>query len=103
MRRSLLFLLSLFLCSAVLAGQSKVEPRRKRAETVFREAQRVLIQNRNADKASSLFSKAAEIDPTYPAPLFNLGVIAQAKEDWDGAIKWYTKFLSLDSKTKWAD
>jgi Flp pilus assembly protein TadD len=42
------------------------------------------------------FLKAVSLDPSYALPYYNLGVLAEADEDWDSAIKYFEQFRKLD-------
>jgi tetratricopeptide (TPR) repeat protein len=45
------------------------------------------------------FTKAVEQDKSYPLPYYNLGVLSEAEEDWDGAIRYFEQFRRLDSES----
>lgn len=48
------------------------------------------------------FLKAASQDASYPLPLYNLGVLAEADEDWDAAIRYFEQFRRLDTGSEFS-
>lgn len=48
------------------------------------------------DGAAAAFRRAAELAPSRPGPLNNLGNLAYLKRDFDGAIAWWSKSLTAD-------
>ena len=46
--------------------------------------------------AESLFTHALTIDPNQMFALFNLGVVAEGREDWDQAIEYFHKVMKLN-------
>jgi tetratricopeptide (TPR) repeat protein len=65
-------------------------------------AQRVLVDLHDPARARAGFLKAIEEDTTYPAPRFNLGVLAAAQERWAEAIRWFEEYLEFDATSEWA-
>lgn len=46
--------------------------------------------------AESLFTHALTIDPKQMFALFNLGIVAESREDWAGAIKYFHQVMQLN-------
>ena len=46
--------------------------------------------------ARAAFLRAAELDPSRPGPLNNLGNLAYLAKDFDGAVSWWEKSLAAD-------
>ena len=46
--------------------------------------------------AESLFTHALEIDPKQVFALFNLGIVAESREDWNGAIEFFHRVMELN-------
>jgi len=42
------------------------------------------------------FLMAVSQEPTYPRPYYNLGVLAEADEEWDAARRYFEQFRQLD-------
>ena len=57
-----------------------------------------LIDNGQLDEADSLLVKLADKYPDLAAPLYNLGVISEAKKDVDGAIGFYNQAIEADKR-----
>jgi cytochrome c-type biogenesis protein CcmH/NrfG len=43
----------------------------------------------DAATAEGLFKRALELDPSQPVALFNLGIVAESRNDFEGALKFY--------------
>jgi tetratricopeptide (TPR) repeat protein len=79
------------------SGQATISSQRSNAQEIFQETLTGLIQDGDRAKARAGFLEAARTDPTYALPRFNLGVLAEADEQWDAAIRSFEEFLSLSS------
>lgn len=92
-------------CAAVLvfgawrsaAGQAMLSPERARASKTMLAAERALFVNKDPTAARAEFMAALQQDSTFAAPRFNLGVLAEAEEQWSDAAKWFAEYLRHDS------
>lgn len=81
---------------------------RQKAQATFRQTLARFARDRNLTLARQGFLAAAQMDPSYPQPHFNLGVLAESEEKWDEAGKAYADCLrrqpeaELKSKTEQA-
>src|SRR5687767_1469740 len=82
-----------------LLGQRSL---RERSALMVRSAQRDVIKRGNVENAKVSLHAAAMLDPTYASPLFNLGILALAEEEWDAAKRWFEGFLARDNTSEWA-
>jgi len=105
MSESLRFLAAAALVAALPASataqRAPSAPRRAAAATMLA-AQRSLIVDRDPGAAKAGFQSAIRQDPTFAAPRFNLGVLAEAREEWGEAAKWFGEYLALDSTSSWS-
>ena len=88
--------------SVTAEQQAQQSGARARAKAAMQSAERDLVERHSPESALANFRRAIELDPSFPAPRFNLGVLAEAQEDWDGAIEWFQQYLILDADSKWA-
>ena len=57
----------------------------------------------NRKEAVGMLERARLKDPTYPAPVMNLGVIAKAEGNEDQARKLFDAYLRLDPSSRWSE
>lgn len=62
----------------------------------------LFITDKNISSAREGFQRVLKIDPTYPQPRFNLGVLAEAEDNRDETLKWFTEYLKLDQTSRYA-
>jgi hypothetical protein len=74
--------------AVILQGVTEREPKNARA---WRALGTALLRTKEFDKSEAAFRKALELEPSSPAPLYNLGVLAAARGDKDGAFDWMRK------------
>jgi hypothetical protein len=72
----------------ILAVVVQREPQNGRAWRTLGQTQQGLKQ---LDSAIEAYRKALEVEPTMPAPLYNLGVLYAAKDDAEQAFAWLGK------------
>jgi tetratricopeptide (TPR) repeat protein len=48
------------------------------------------------NRARQGFAKSVDQDRSYSLPYYNLGVLAEADEDWETAIRYFEQFIALD-------
>lgn len=46
--------------------------------------------------AESLFNRALAIDPKQMFALFNLGIVAESRSDWNGAVRYFHQVMELN-------
>jgi tetratricopeptide (TPR) repeat protein len=68
---------------------------RAQARAVFQQTLAGLAQNGSRKKAQAGFLRVIALDPGYALPYFNLGLLAEADEDWGVAISDFNRFLTL--------
>lgn len=92
----------LFICLFQIAVAQKIETdERRKAKLTFRQTLNQLAKDKDRAKASKGFLAAIKEDNTYALPRYNLGVMAEADERWDDAIKWFEEFLKLSDDAKY--
>jgi len=74
--------------AVVFQGVTEREPKNARA---WRALGTALLRTKAFDKSEAAFRKSLELEPSSPAPLYNLGVLAAARGDRDAAVEWMRK------------
>jgi len=69
---------------------------REKATAQFKIALLRFQNNGSIDQARGGFMDALKIDPAYPEPHYNLGILAAREEKWDEAVAWLTEYRNLD-------
>ena len=64
------------------------------ANTLRTEA--AFLRDHDAEKAEIGFLHSTRITPGYAPPWFDLGVLAESRQDWGGAIKLFQHYLTLE-------
>src|SRR5271167_4164746 len=59
---------------------------RERARVAFQQAMTDFYHDHSLEKFREKLSQVISVDPTYPQPYFNLGVLAASDRDWSTAI-----------------
>jgi hypothetical protein len=70
--------------------------RRKRAEVLNTQAM-ALQDERRLKEASALFLEAAAADPTWAAPLYNLGLLFKRERNWRLSAKYNRRATKIDT------
>ncbi len=79
-----------------------ITPQRKKAQDDFLSVIERFLFDKNVPVAREGFVRVLQIDPTYPHPRFNLGVLAEAENNRKDAIKWFTEYLKFDQTSRYA-
>ncbi len=87
-----LLCLSTLIPTAAIAGRSEASAALRKTLDAYR-------SDGDAGAARVGFLEALEIDPTYPSPQFNLGVLAQEQRRWAEAVKWFESFLAVEPRS----
>jgi Flp pilus assembly protein TadD len=95
-----MFLVLLPLVSA--EGQVSSAQSQQKARELFMLTSAQFIAAKDRVKAREGYTEAIKLYPPYPQPRYNLAVLAEADENWDEAIKWFTDFLRFDAKSAYA-
>jgi tetratricopeptide (TPR) repeat protein len=86
---------------ALFAQQAEISPR-THARATFQETLARYLFDQDRGKAREGFLLSLQQDPTYALPHYNLGVLAEAEEDWNDAITYFEDFLRLDQMSTYA-
>jgi tetratricopeptide (TPR) repeat protein len=70
------------------------------AAQVFRETLNRFSRTHDKTEAAAGFHKSADLDPNYQAPRYNLGILAEAQEDWESAAKWFKSVIEIDAASE---
>ena len=87
---------------ATESAATAITPQRKKAQDEFLSVIERFLSDKNVAIAREGFSRVIQIDPTYPQPRFNLGVLAEAENNRVEAIKWFTEYLEFDRSSRYA-
>jgi tetratricopeptide (TPR) repeat protein len=90
------------LSAGATSAQTPAQAQRKKAREVFLLTSAQFLEDKDRSRAREGYLQAIRIDPTYPQPRYNLGVLAEADEDWTEAAKWFTEYLRLDNLSSYA-
>lgn len=60
------------------------------------------IEDGDIKLSRNLLEESLAASPNFAAPKYNLGLLAEAEEDWDAAIKWYSTFLKESPQSRYA-
>lgn len=61
------------------------------------------ITDKKIATAKEGFLRVLKIDPTFPQPRFNLGVLAEAEGKREEARRWFEEYLKLDHTSRYAE
>ncbi len=84
------------------AKQTEQTPERKRAQEEFLIVMAQFLTDKKISTAKEGFLRVLKIDPTFPQPRFNLGVLTEAEGDREEARKWFDEYLKLDFNSSYA-
>jgi tetratricopeptide (TPR) repeat protein len=84
------------------AASGATDSLRKKAQSIFQQALARFFDDKDISRARAGFLESMRTDPSYPLPRFNLGVLAEADENWDEAIRWFQEFVQLDGASDYA-
>jgi tetratricopeptide (TPR) repeat protein len=73
--------------------------RKALARDQYRIALSRYASDKNRSELKSALLSLRELDPLYAQPCFQLALLAEAEEDWPGAIKWFTEFRHLKPRS----
>ncbi|MFH1791070.1 MAG: tetratricopeptide repeat protein [Candidatus Omnitrophota bacterium] len=90
--RILLFLAA----AAVLAGVCHVKLIGFRESQAYNSLAIILKRQGLYDEAIKEYKKAIEIDPRYPSPYFNLGLLYMDLENWTEAVEYFRKAVDVN-------
>jgi tetratricopeptide (TPR) repeat protein len=79
-----------------------VRDARQLARTEFGRTLALLVKTHDTKVAREGFRRSILLDPTFAPPYFNLGVVAEADEDWGDAVRWLGNFLKLEPNSIYA-
>jgi hypothetical protein len=74
--------------AVIFQGVTEREPKNARAWRALGVAR---LRTKAFDESDAAFRKSLELEPSSPAPLYNLGLLAAARGDKDAAIDWMRK------------
>jgi tetratricopeptide (TPR) repeat protein len=98
-----LILVTLSHFSAAKAQTAVSLGQQKKAREVFMLTSALYLEDKDRAKAREGYLQAIKLYPGYPQPRYNLAVFAEADENWDEAVRWFTEFLRFDAKSPYAD
>jgi tetratricopeptide (TPR) repeat protein len=83
-------------CSLAHAEHAPGEVRLTEAAANTLRTEAAFLRDHDAEKAEIGFLHSTRITPSYAPPWFDLGVLAESRQDWGGAIKYFQHYLTLE-------
>jgi hypothetical protein len=73
--------------------------KRRKAEELNARANRHREKD-EPDEAAALYRRAAEADPLWSVPLYNLGLLFKTKHDWEQSLEYNRRAVALDHQNQ---